>query len=183
MIKKLSKKAITVIASVLILISVSVGATVAYLIAKTPSIENSLQTATVSCAVQGDTSAELKSNITIKNTGNTSAYLRAKILVVWESDNGVVGANMPVAGTDYTLTVGSTNWLLGSDGYYYYRSSVAPDSASETLISATTLLSERPEGYSLSVQIYASAIQSNPKSAVAQVWNARVGADGNLIVS
>lgn len=183
MMKKLSKKAIAVIVSVLILISVSVGATVAYLIAKTPSIENSLQTATVSCAVQGDTSAELKSNITIKNTGNTSAYLRAKILVVWQADNGVVSANMPVAGTDYTLTVGSTNWLLGSDGYYYYRSSVAPDSASETLISATTLLSERPEGYSLSVQIYASAIQSNPQSAVAQVWNARVGADGNLIVS
>ena len=183
MMKKLSKKAITVIVSVLKLISVSVGATVAYLIAKTPSIENSLQTATVSCAVQGDTSAELKSNITIKNTGNTDAYLRAKILVVWKSDNGVVSANMPVAGTDYTLTVGSTNWLLGSDGYYYYRSSVAPDSVSETLISSTTLLSERPEGYSLSVQIYASAIQSTPKSAVAQVWNARVGTDGNLIVS
>ena len=183
MMKKLSKKAITVIASVLILISVSVGATVAYLIAKTPSIENSLQTATVSCAVQGDTSAELKSNITIKNTGNTDAYLRAKILVVWQADNGVINANTPVEGTDYALTIGSTNWLLGSDGYYYYRSSVAPDSASETLISATTLLSERPEGYSLSVQIYASAIQSNPQSAVAQVWNARVGADGNLIVS
>ena len=183
MMKKLSKKAIAVIVSVLILISVSVGATVAYLIAKTPSIENSLQTATVSCAVQGDTSAELKSNITIKNTGNTDAYLRAKILVVWKSDNGVVSANMPVAGTDYTLTVGSTNWLLGSDGYYYYRSSVAPDSISETLISSTALLSERPEGYSLSVQIYASAIQSTPKSAVAQVWNARVGTDGNLIVS
>ena len=40
---------------------------------------------------------------------------------------------------------------------------------------------QAPEGYSLSVEIIADAIQSVPKEAVESSWPVKVDADGNII--
>ena len=85
-----------------------------------------------------------KQNVVITNTGNCDAFIRAAIIGQWRDQNG-----NPVFGfTDYTHGVQlvdswyqdvivnktniqgeftglpGTNWVLGSDGYYYYTEAV-----------------------------------------------------------
>ena len=63
-------------------------------------------------------------------------------------------------------------WVKGNDGYFYYRTPVAPgNSTGESLLSCTPYY---PEGvdpqYILSVEILATAVQSTPASAVQEAW-------------
>ncbi|MBQ7879742.1 MAG: hypothetical protein IJ317_03735, partial [Clostridia bacterium] len=88
---------------------------------------------------------------------------------------------LPQENVDYTLTVGSTEWSLGTDGFYYYRKAVAASSSTETLIGALAQVSEAPSGYKLTVQVFASAIQAEPSRAVEETWGVTVSTDGSLI--
>jgi hypothetical protein len=92
---------------------------------------------------------------TVQNTGDTTAYIRAAVVVNWVNDAGHVYAKAPT----YTVTPENTNWVLGSDGYYYYIKSVKagaviPEKLTVTVSSAT------PDGHTLQVEVVASAIQA-----------------------
>ena len=182
MLKKASVKTVAWIAAVIVTVAATVGAAVAYIVAKTSPLENTFEPVSVSCEVQGDLTAEVKSAVSVKNTGDINAYVRAMILVSWISEeNGSAYAGLPQENVDYTLTVGSTEWSLGTDGFYYYRKAVAASSSTETLIGALAQVSEAPSGYKLTVQVFASAIQAEPSRAVEETWGVTVSTDGSLI--
>lgn len=164
----------------------AIGGTLAYIIANTVSVENKFTPGEVRCEVLEDFDKITKSNVRIKNTGNTAAYIRATYVVTWQKEDGTVNGKMPVAGTDYTIDVESAKergWML-IDGYWYYTSPVAPEGVTDVLIASCELAenAEAPEGgYHLSVEIIASAIQSEPKSVVAEKWGVTV--DGKGIIT
>ena len=79
-----------------------------------------------------------KSNLTITNTGTATAYMRVAVIGNWISDLTAdeISADKPVAITpcpelaDYingtgkyssTVRYNTANWILGEDGYYYYK--------------------------------------------------------------
>ncbi len=177
--KHISAKLLIIILSVSVILAVSVGTAIAYLISETPPVTNTFTPTSVSCQV--NQSAD-NSNITVKNTGDISAYIRATVVINWVSDNGSVYGGAPVEGTDYTVTYELNGWFKGADGFYYYSSPVtAGSSTSELITSIAPVAGKAPEGYSLSVQVLASAIQAEPTDAVSQVWpNVTVGSDGVL---
>lgn len=196
--KYINKKSI-IIASVMLLLLVAVGTTIAYIFTETEPVENTFNPSKVSCAVvengyepvSGEIQniSDIKSNVQIKNTGDTDAYIRVAVVVNWMDEAGTkVWATKPVEGTDYSITYATdSGWLKGADGFWYYTSPVAVDDITEVLISDCHLLDMAtiPEGFYLSVEIVASALQSTPEYVVTDQWSSgvdSVGTDGTLTI-
>ena len=156
--------------AVLLLLGVVVGSTIAYLIADTTPVENSFTYAKVSCQVTESFDKTTKSNVQIKNTGTTEAYIRATWVVNWLDANGNIAASVP-AEYSYGLTSNPDGtWQAGNDGYYYYWTPVAPGASTPgSLLTCTVTYPENPE-YTLSVEILATAVQSAPAKAVQEAW-------------
>ena len=127
---------------------------------------------------------DIKENVQIKNTGDTDAYIRVAVVVNWMDKAGTkVWATKPVENTEYSITyANTTNWVKGSDDYWYYTKSVPPTDGSnltDILIKNATQNKEGPKGtdgtqYYLSIEIVASAIQSTPETVVAEQWGVTV---------
>lgn len=185
-----------------------VGSTIAFLVTQTGQVTNTFQGSKVACAVienensedetSGIVSVLKKENVQIKNTGDTQSYIRAKVVITWMSIDGKsVTATKPVEGTDYTIVYAgepdndeNTKWKLAADGYWYYTTPVnAGDVTTDYLIHSCSLNEGAtvPEGYYLSVEIIASAIQSTPIDVVTKQWltgtDIQVDENGNLTKS
>jgi len=176
--KQITARTVTVIVSTVLLVLACVGMTVAFIIDKTDPITNIFQPSTVSCEVNeknwtdGDT---VKEEVVVVNTGDTDAFIRCAIVINWQNDAGEVLGTAPVENTDYSLKLNLKNWTPGSDGYYYHKSEVSPEQTTEVLVRSCEVLAAAPkDGYTLSVEILASAIQSSPETAVMDAWGATV---------
>lgn len=196
--RKLNKRAMMLLVSLVVLVVASVGATLAYLIAATDPVENTFTPARVSCDVVELFENNVKKDVRIQNTGNTYAYIRSAIVVTWKNDEGEVYAATPVKDTDYSIAFDLENgWVEGNDGFYYYTKEVAPCThtgeqehtgclTGVLITSCSPVDSQAPMEYYLSVEIVASAIQSAPDSVVGKEWsNAKVSVtakDGTLTV-
>lgn len=175
-------KTIILVCLLTVLIVASVATTIAYIMARTPSLENTFEPSRVACEVVESFDGTTKTDVAVKNTGNISAYLRAMVIVNWVSEqDGAVYPQVPMASTDYMISFGSSQWKIGADGFYYYTVSVAPEEISEDLIASLTDLGTAPEGYRLSVQLIATAVQSTPKTAAQELWGVTITDDGRLI--
>ncbi len=175
------KRLATLLVSLLLVLGVAVGGTVAFLSTRTDSKVNTFTPSEVTCAVTETFENNVKSQVAVKNTGDTTAFIRAAINVTWMSNqdaaNQTVSAKVPVKDTDYSITFAkNTNWIQGADGYYYYQLPVAPQGSTGVLIEECKLQNNAsvPDGYHLSVEIVASAIQSAPDSVVQSMWHVTV---------
>ena len=156
----MKKKIITLLALVLLLTLVITG-TVAFLATGTNSIVNTFTPSHVTTQVVETLDGNTKSDVMIKNTGDTSAYIRATSVVNWVDSNGNVYAAQPVAGTAYTVSVNETDWTQGTtDRYWYCDSVIAPGNMTPVLITSITPKGAAPAGYTLQVTIIAEGIQS-----------------------
>ena len=177
-----NKKLLLIAIAVLITVACTTGGTLAYIFTGTPSVDNTFQPVYVSCSVEESFDGTTKSDVAVKNTGDINAYIRATFVVMWVADDGSVLSTKPVLGTDYTLTYGSGNWALGSDGFYYYTLPVSAGITTANLLDRVTLKGEAPDGYSLTVHVAATAIQAEPAAAVTEAWGVQISSDGKLIV-
>ena len=164
-----TNKAAVLLISMILLIGIAVGTTVAFLVARTELMKSTFEYAKVSCEVTGS-----KDSVQITNTGDTAAYVRAAYVVTWRDVNGNV--SVP-SGCSYTLTE-NLGWSKGTDGYFYYSLPVSPGSSTVSPLTCTVTCPENSE-YTLSVEVLAEAIQSEPAEAVQQAWGATI-VDGKL---
>ena len=181
--KYINRKSI-LITSVALLLLVAVGTTLAYVFTKTEPVENKFNPSKVSCAVveNGNLSentanvvqtGKSKTNVQIKNTGDTDAYIRAAVVVNWMNEDGTrAWATKPVQGADYSISynLNDNGWVDGGDGYYYYTQPVDPGDMTNILITSATQNATGPKGtdgtqYYLSIEIVASAIQADGMGA------------------
>ena len=184
--KRISVKSVVLVVAAILLVSVVVGATVAYLVDKTPSLKNSFQPVAVTCLVQEtyDSATKTKTDVSVKNTGDVSAYVRATVVVTWvSSDSGTTYGGAPELGTDYLAEFSSDGWIKGTDGFYYCTSPIAVGASTPILLkTASPVAGQAPDGYVLSVQIIASAIQAEPADAVTSAWTGvTVNSDGAIM--
>lgn len=156
---KHNKRAVVLLVCLILVLTASVGSTLAYLLSTTEPLTNEFEPAEVGCEVQDDYS--------IQNTGNVDAYIRVSIVATWTKSDGTVSAQQP----EYSFILGS-NWTKAADGYYYYSAPVAPDGKTDALLS--DLSSGNIPGYSFELQIVASAVQADPVSVVTDVWSSGV---------
>ena len=166
-----TNRAAVLLLSMILLIGIAVGTTVAFLVARTEPIKSTFEYAKVSCEVTGS-----KKNVQIKNTGNTAAYIRATYVVSWLNKDGSI-APVPQGTTPdgYILSISenpNNAWTKGTDGYFYYLTPVAPGGLTDgSLVNCTVTYPQgvEPE-YILSVEILATAVQSTPAKAVREAW-------------
>lgn len=156
--------------AVLLLISTAVGSTAAFLVTKTKPVVEDFAYAQVSCQVtrSGNT-------LGVKNTGTAQAYIRASYAVNWRDGEGIIAAVRP-EGYSCDLDENQGAWVDGGDGYFYYPYPVDPGGEAPSLLTCSVLCPEDPE-YTLSVEVVAEAIQSNPAEAAEEAWGVRVSDD------
>lgn len=162
------KKAILLSVLTIILAVAAIRATLAFIIVQTNPIENTFPPPNLSInIIEGNK---------IENNGDVPVYVRAAVVVNWVDGEGAILSEQPTAG-DYTLTI-ANGWVKGADGFYYHTAPLASQ-AKETLITTATQNTTKA-GYTLRVQVLASAIQTTPVDAVQNSWGVTVDGNGNL---
>ena len=200
--KKYISKKIILFVSVALLLSVSVGTTLAYVFTNSGPIKNIFKPSKVSCAVVENggnpvsgavtpLTGKVKKAVQIKNTGDTDAYIRVAVVVNWASEDGSkIWAQKPVVGSDYTINYNLSNgWIDGGDGFFYYSKAVSPGSSTSVLIEKAESGVTAPTGtdstqYYFSIEIVASAIQ--PTAEAVKAWSngvVSIGTNGDLQVT
>lgn len=66
---------------------------------------------------------QIKRDLTITNTGTAPEYIRVALVGSWKDSNGKVVAAWDKTQGNFVQFPG-TNWILGSDGFYYYTKPV-----------------------------------------------------------
>lgn len=171
--KRMNKKQLTLLISLILIITVAAGGTLAYLVAKTSPVTNTFTPAEVTCQVDETFDKIVKSDVSVKNTGDTDAFIRAALVITWKDAAGNVAPQTPVANKDYIISINTgenDNWIAGTDGYYYYKNSVSPEQHTDVLINSCEPNGEGLNGYTLHVEIIADAVQSEPATAVMSAW-------------
>ena len=153
--------------AVLLLITTAVGSTAAFLVTKTGPVVEDFAYAQVSCQVT-DTMG-------VKNTGTAQAYIRASYAVNWLDGEGNIAAAVP-EGYSCGLLKNQDDWTEGGDGYFYYPYPVDPGGETPSLLTCSVSYPENP-AYTLSVEVVAEAIQSDPAEAAEEAWGVRVSDD------
>lgn len=174
-----AKKYALIISAVLIVVTMTVGGTMAWL-SQSQTKTNSFSVSDVKCSVIMDESGNTRKNIKIKNTGSIDEYVRATVVLSWVDSQGDTIAK-EVKASDYTMEMNSNDWFKGSDGYYYHKAKVAQNGTTENLINSFTANTFDNE-YTLKIDVLSSAIQAEPKTAVESLWAViAVDTSGNLI--
>ena len=172
-----NKKLPLSVIALLLIFTLLVGGTVAFLATRTENVENTFVPGEVKCEVLENATASSKSDVKIKNTGNVQAYLRAAVVVNWVKADGssICGAgHAPIA-----LPGLGTDWSQGTDGFYYYMKPVAPGESTATALFSDpiTLTTDSNDGCKLQVEIVASAIQAEGTGATSAMnaWSQTPG--------
>lgn len=173
-----SKKKWMLLVSLVMLLTITVGGTLAYITTSDDPVKNIFTTSQVPISVQEDPfDGTVKNNVKIQNDGNTDAYIRAAVVVTWKDSSGNVYAIKPEVGVDYQVTFpGDTGWVYReADGFYYYTASIAPNNQTGVLLTNCKPLKSAPaDGYTLSVEIVAESVQAKgfdgSDKAVVKAW-------------
>lgn len=171
-----------VILCVVCVLGLTIVGTIAYL-QKNSSLVNTFEKGNTEIEVKETFNEEKteKTNVYLKNEGNTSVYVRAKVLIYYEDAEGNVLDLVPTEGTDYEKVQGSDDWIE-SEGIYYYKFPVGPSSENgqtTSLISKIKDLKPDDDKY-LVVNILGQSVQAAPVSAVESIWNVTVDENGNI---
>lgn len=179
-------KVILLVVSLLLVMVLSIGGTLAWLTAETAQVVNTFTAGEVTTTVVEKLEDGVKNNVQIKNDVNSvDAYIRAMVVVTWQNKDGNVYGTAPVVGTDYIITwsgIDDNSWFKIGD-YYYHKAAVEPGNSTSVLFTNCKVneVVTPPEGYHLCVEVISSAIQAEPDTAVQEAWKVvTVDANGKL---
>lgn len=168
--------------SVVLLLALAVGGTLAWLSTKTTPVTNTFTPAEVTCKVEEDFNENtgVKTKVNVTNNGNIAVYIRVKLVTYRTNDAG-----QHIGGTAELpkFNLGK-NWVEYGE-YYYYTLPVAPDEKpADNLADSMTLEKsyKDADGGKQALDVMAEAIQSEPEKAVADAWGVKI-APGSVTVA
>ena len=82
-----SKRILLLVALVMIL-TAAIGGTIAYIVTSTSAVENTFTPAEVKTEINETFDGTVKSDVSVANTGEVAAYIRAAIVVSWKTTTG-----------------------------------------------------------------------------------------------
>lgn len=159
-------------ASLLLILTLMVSGTLAYLFTKTEPVENTFTPAHVSCEVTENFNGTKKSEVNVTNTSDIPVYIRVKLVTYRVNDNGDhIGGKADIP----TFTPGE-NWVEYS-GFFYYTLPVNPgEMPSSDLLDSISLTDSYTDadGGKQVIEVMAEAIQSSPDKAVGDSWGVTI---------
>lgn len=159
------------ILSLLVVTTVTVGGTVAYLTTKTEPVTNTFTPSKVTGEVTEDFNGTVKKDIKVQNKGDIAVYVRVKLVTYRvNEDKQHIGGNATIPG--FTL---GTNWVE-HNGYYYYTVPVDPGKNTSSLNSTDITLQkyDDADGGKQVIEVMAEMIQSVPDTAVEDAWGVKI---------
>lgn len=168
--------------SVVLLLALAVGGTLAWLSTKTTSVTNTFTPAEVNCKVEEDfdENTGVKTNVNVTNTGNIDVYIRVKLVTYRTNDAG-----QHIGGTaELPKFTPGENWVEYGK-YYYYTLPVAPGKKPAANLADRMTLEKSykdADGGKQALDVMAEAIQSEPEKAVADAWGVKI-APGSVTVA
>lgn len=158
--------------SMVLLIVIAIGGTVAYLVTKDEPVENTFTPSHVACKVTEEFDGKEKKNVNVENIGDTEAYIRVKLVTYRVNDQ-----KQHIGGAaDIPNFEPGTNWVKFGD-YYYYTLPVEPGKKpASALINEMKLTGSYndADGGKQVIEVMAEAIQSGPQQAVGQAWGVSI---------
>ena len=160
--------------SIVLLLGVAIGGTIAWLSTKTTPVTNTFIPAKVTCEVTEDFNEDtgVKTNVNVKNAGNIAVYIRVKLVTYRTNDAG-----QHIGGTAELpkFNLGE-NWVKYGE-YYYYTLPVEPNAQPQTNLADSMTLEKSykdADGGKQALDVMAEAIQSEPKKAVGEAWGVTI---------
>lgn len=150
--------------SLVLVLGLSVGGTLAYLVTSTGPVTNTFTPGEVKTEIEEQFKDDIKENVKVKNTGTVDAYIRAQIVINWVDEDGNIVAD-PGEDAKYDLDMGSNKWQKEADGFWYYTEKVGAGGKTENLIDRCVVTTPADAGVGLQVTILSQAIQAEPEQA------------------
>ena len=160
--------------SVVLLLGVAIGGTIAWLSTKTTPVTNTFTPAKVTCEVEEDFNEDTgeKTKVNVTNIGNIAVYIRVKLVTYRTNDDG-----QHIGGTaDLPKFALGENWVKHGE-YYYYTLPVEPgEKPAANLADSMTLEKsyKDADGGKQALDVMAEAIQSAPEKAVGEAWGVTI---------
>lgn len=184
------KKILVMILTFLIVIALLLPVVYAYMFRSVEPVISIFDPANVKCKVVETFENDIKSSITVKNTGNTDAYIRVRLVIHWEDSKG----NVVSRDVDFSkiAIVNRNDWLADSSEFtYYYKKPVAADALTGELLGKNIELYAKVEDvdengvtvkyyYYPVIEVVAEAIQALPTNAVVESWGVTLDENGNI---
>lgn len=176
-------RSFVVLAALLVLVLGIVGTTLAWLTDKTKDLTNTFEYAKVPCNVEETFENNVKSEVKVKNTGNTDAYIRATYVVTIRDEEGNIlydayeTEQFQKYMDNLESKISDPRWQKGTDGYWYYRLPVPPNGETYKLFREkiySAHIEINGTGADTYIEILASAVQAMPTNAVTEAWGATV---------
>lgn len=172
-----SRRPLLLLASLVLLLALAVGGTVAWLNSSSGPVTNTMIPGQVPITINETFDGTTKSGVSVTNNGNIDAYIRVAIVANAVDENGnIIAGKAP----DYVSSVNTDDWELLEDGYYYYKGAVAPGEKTAALFTDPVTVTNGE------LNILAESIQVlggiNGKTASVYAWGA-VYRDGSWAVA
>lgn len=174
--KKTSRKLPVLAICIGLLVCLTIGGTVAWLVSSSEPVKNTFIPGIVETEVTESFDGTTKTDVNAVNKGNIDAYIRIKLVTYRVNEQGQqIGGTAKIPA--FTLGEG---WFL-KDGYYYYKLPVAPGASPAADLAESIKLTsyDDVDGGKQVIEVMAEAIQSLPESTVADTWNVTV-TDGKI---
>ena len=187
------KKFLALIICLNLVVMMAVSGTLAYIFTSSNPVVNTFTPVSPGSSIVEKFENNVKRDVKVTNTGQVDSYIRAKVVITWQSEKkadgtgGDVYSTTPIPNEDYQISYG-TDWIPSADGFWYYRYPVEAGASTNYLIGEARQIKEcEDKNYMLHIEILSQAIQSTPSTAVVEVWQTdtnklTVNVDGTLSV-
>lgn len=174
------KKALILMVSLVAILAVSVGGVLAWLATSSGEVTNTFEPGKTKIEIDEKFENNVKSDVKVRNSGNVPVYVRANLVFTWKDSAGNIIEKPDDA--QISVTYGRTDWVEGSDGFWYYTKPVAVKGSTTNIINKATIEFPEGKGYKMDLEVMAQSIQAEPKDAVEDAWGVTVNSDGSLTV-
>jgi hypothetical protein len=174
-IKSLSTKAIIILVSIITVLVTGISSTLAVIVQRTESITNTFTPGKIVLS-------QTETAVTNTAESDVAVYVRLAIVVNYQDDSGNVYHEGAVETQDYNVLT-TSDWLKGSDGFYYYTKPIAPGYSSTAFptVAAITLDASNPKlNYNLVTTYVTAGVQASPTEVVNLAWGVTLDANGNI---
>lgn len=163
------KKLILLLTAVVLVLSVSVGITLAYLTDATESVTNTFTPTSAGVEVEDKVENRTKKDVKITNTGDIPVYVRVAVVANWCVDGKIVAQ-----WDDYATIASSAGSSWTRVGIYFYYNGVLQPGDYIILFNSYTPEkdAELPEGAELQMDIIAQVIQAEGMDGVSNAQQA-----------
>ncbi len=177
---KNKSKALIAAALIALILTASIGGTIAYLATHTGPVENTFTAPTTDVNITDEVNGNVKEKVVITNTSSYPVYIRVAIVANWRDAAGnIVAPWMNTASEGEFAGLPGEYWVKYGD-YYYYTLPVAAGQTTGAPLFTSYKIGTKPnyaEGNQaayLEMDLLVQAVQAEPITAVQELWGVTV---------